>query len=314
MRQKKLVTVIIPTYKHEERLIDLVDLVRSLLNVSNIEHIKEIIIVDNGNSLALDSDVLKFKKYDKVKIVEEARVGLNYARNAGIISATASIIAFLDDDVVVSEYWAKNILHGHGERNILCVGGPVFIQDRNTKKWPTWFSDYFLRFLLPPNFPEKEGCIYAPYYLIGANMSFKKEAFEKFGMFDQGLDRKGGNLLSNGDTEFLIRIPQDLIWYEPRAEVQGKIKEKRLTRVFMIRRLFWQGISDYIMVEKRGLENFYDKNEVYFTRILFEKIASALSRLNFFEIMCLFIRLVAYKCAFIYVNKEERQNISTSLR
>ncbi|MFA6227444.1 MAG: glycosyltransferase [Candidatus Paceibacterota bacterium] len=306
MQQENLITVIIPTYKHEERLTDLVDLVCSLSTTSNIKYIREIIIVDNGNSLSVDSGTLKLRNYNKVKIIEEKRVGLNYARNTGITEAVADIISFLDDDVIVSEHWAKNIVCGYSEQDILCVGGPVFVKDKETKKWPVWFSNYFLRFLLPPNFPRQAGHLYAPYFIIGANMSFKRETFKRFGMFDPDLDRKGGNLLSNGDTEFLIRIPQSMVWYEPQAEVWSKIKEKRLTRIFMTRRLFWQGISDYIMVKKRGLENFYDKKEVYLTIYFFKELTQAITKLNFFEAFCRFIRLFGYKYAFIYIKKKER--------
>ncbi|MFH1454996.1 MAG: glycosyltransferase family 2 protein [bacterium] len=304
MQQKILITVIIPTYKHEERFTNLIDLVCSLSTTSNIKYIKEIILVDNGNSLSLDSDILKFKNYNNVKIIEEKSIGLNYARNTGIIEATTDIIAFLDDDVVVSEYWAESISKGYNEQNILCVGGPVFVKDKETKKWPTWFSNYFLRFLLPPDFPKQAGHLYMPYYIIGANMSFKREVFEKFGMFDPNLDRKGNNLLSNGDTEFLIRIPQSMVWYEPQAEVWSKIKERRLTRIFMTRRLFWQGISDYIMVEKRGLENFYDKKEVCLTRHFLKEWIQAINKFNFFEAFCRLIRLFGYKYAFRYMKKK----------
>ena len=298
--QQESITVIIPTYKHDGRLEDLLELVCSLYAHSNIKYIKEILLIDNGDSLVLNTDIGQFKGYNKVKVIKEKNIGLNYARNTGVIEAKTNIIAFLDDDVVVSEHWAENILRGYNKKDIMCVGGSVFIKDKDTKKWPIWFSDYFLGFLLPPKFPEYAGHIFSPYYLIGANMSFNKEAFKRFGMFDPDLDRKGSNLLSNGDTEFLIRIPLDLVWYEPLAMVWGKIKEKRLTRVFMIRRLFWQGISDYIMVQKRGSENFYDKKEVYFTSIFFKKVFIAVIDGNFFEAFCYFVRLFSYKFAFLY--------------
>lgn len=310
--QQDLISVIIPTYKHKERLGDLVDLVNSLLITTNIICIWEIIIVDNGNSLSSNLDILKLNS--KIKIIKEPNIGLNYARNTGVDNATANIIAFLDDDVIVSEYWAKSILYGYNKSNAMCVGGPVFIKDNNIKKLPIGLSDYFLRFLFPPSFPYYAGYIYPPHYLIGANMSFKKEVFKKFGVFDIELDRKGKNLLSNGDIEFIIRIPKKMIWYEPQAKVFDKIKEKRLTKIFMTRRLFWQGISDYILVKKRGLDNFYDKREVYITTYFLKKLINNSIRLKFFEIFCMFVRLIAYKFAFIYVIKKRSRFISTSLK
>ena len=303
MQNKDLIFVIIPTYRHDYRINDLTDLIHSLSVTSNIKYIEEILIVDNGNSLSEDGLVLKFETYPKVKCISEPQIGLNHARNTGIINSKANIVAFLDDDVVVSKYWAESILRGHNDPGMLCVGGPVLIRDEKTKEYPIWFSDYFLRFLLPPDFPGQAGILKAPYYLIGANMSFKKEAFKKFGLFDTDLDRKGKNLLSNGDTEFIIRISQDQIWYEPQAIVYGNIKKERLSRRFMVRRLLWQGISDYIMVNKVGLDNFYDKKEVYFTTVFFNKLVSRIISFRFFEAFCMFVRLFGYKFGWIYAKR-----------
>ena len=299
-----LITVIIPTYKHNNRLNDLVNLIQTLLVTSNTKCIEEILIIDNGNSLITSSDNLKFVTHNKVRIIGEPQIGLSYARNAGVISAETNIIAFLDDDVVVSEFWAENIIRGHSRNGIFCVGGPVLIKDEGKKRYPTWFSDYFLRFILPPHFPKQSGHPQPPYYLIGANISFKRETFEKFGLFDPTLGRKGSNLLSNEDIEYLTRIPLNQIWYESGAIVLEKIIEKRLTKTFMARRLFWQGVSDYIMVKKRGLENFYDNKEVRFTPFLFKKLIFTIKKSCFFEALCMLIRLFGYKFGNFYTKKE----------
>jgi glycosyltransferase involved in cell wall biosynthesis len=300
-----LITIIIPTYKHDNRLNDLSKLIQTLLVTSNNKYIEEILIIDNGNSLIINSDDSKFLTHKKIRIIDEPQIGLSYARNAGVINTKTNIIAFLDDDVIVSEFWAKNIIRGYSRNNdVFCVGGPVLVNDKENKKYPAWFSDYFLRFILPPHFPKQSGNIQPPYYLIGANISFKKEIFEKFGLFDPTLGRKGLNLLSNEDIEFLTRIPPNQIWYEPGAIVSEKIKEKRLTKMFMMRRLFWQGISDYIMVKKGGLKNFYDNKEVHFTTFLFKKLIFTVKKLCFFEALCMLIRLFSYKFGNFYTKKE----------
>lgn len=126
-------------------------------------------------------------------------------------------------------------------------------------------------------------------------MSFKKKAFIAYGLFDHNLDRKGKNLLSNGDIEFIIRIPQGLIKYEAQAVAIEKIKENRLTRYFSVRRIFWQGISDAIMVKKRGVDNFYDKKEIFFTPYFIKEWVSTIMKGNFFEAFCRFVRLFSYR-------------------
>jgi len=306
MQKENLISAVIPTYNHYNRDIGLSNLVKSLLSTPNEEFIGEIIIVDNGNSLAVDE---LESVNERIKVVSEMKIGLNYARNTGVISANFNIVAFIDDDITVSTNWASGIIDGHSNDGIFCVGGAVLVNKKDSVKYPSWFSDYFLRFLFPPIFPKQAGIIYPPYFLIGANMSFKKQAFDKFGLFDTELDRKGKNLLSNGDIEFIMRIPIDKVWYEPQAVVFEKISEKRLTRRFMMRRLFWQGISDYIMVNKRGLDSFYDKNEIFFTIFFFKKIKTLIAYGHFFESLCMFIRQLGFKYGRIYLNRKQEAGI-----
>ncbi|MFH1178484.1 MAG: glycosyltransferase [bacterium] len=305
---QKIITVVVPTYKHENRMNDLLNLVESLTVISNLEYIYEILVVDNGSSLDKESDCLKFLSHKRVRIVDEPCIGLNYARNTGIAVASAEIIAFLDDDVIVSPTWAESIISGHRNIGVLCVGGPVNIRNKMLC-YPAWFSEYFLRFLLPMSFPKASGQLSPPYFLIGANMSFKKGVFEKYGTFDPFLDRKGDNLLSNGDLEFIIRLPQNSVRFEVGAIASEEIKENRLTRSFSVRRVFWQGISDAIMVRKRGLHNFYDRNEVFLNRHFVRKFVSASVHRNFFEAFCALVRLAAYKYKTIFLKLKKRGRI-----
>ena len=123
----QIISVIIPTYNHHGREPDLLNLINSLLSTSNSTFIGEIIIVDNGNSLSAG----KLETIDeRIKIVSESRIGLNYARNAGISRAVLDIISFVDDDVTVSSGWAKSIMDGHTNSDVLCVGGPVLATDK----------------------------------------------------------------------------------------------------------------------------------------------------------------------------------------
>lgn len=130
-----------------------------------------------------------------------------------------------------------------------------------------------------------------------------------FGLFDTELDRKGKNLLSNGDIEFMMRIPADKVWYEPQAIVFEEIPKRRLTRRFMMRRLFWQGISDYIMVKKRGLDGFYDKDEIFFTFSFLKKVKATITRCRFFEALCMFVRHLGFRFGRVYLNRNQEAGI-----
>jgi glycosyltransferase involved in cell wall biosynthesis len=305
MKIAEKISVIIPTHKHTSRDSDLSDLISSLLVDSNVKCIGEIIIVDNGNSLLELNPILKD---EKIKIVAEPKIGLNYARNTGIRNARYDLVAFLDDDIIASPNWAENIVGGYYHQEILCVGGPVLIKTK-PKEYPNWFSNYFLRFLMPPEFPNKSGIIQAPYYLIGANMSFKKEVFDIYGFFDHNLDRKGKNLLSNGDIELIMRIPNAKVWYQSAAIVYEKVPEHRITRCFMMRRLFWQGVSDFIMIKKNGFDGFYDKDEIIFNTNFLKKISSAFLHFRFFESLCMVVRKLGFFYGKIYLKVNQETDI-----
>lgn len=286
--------MIVCTYKHENRMRDLLDLIRSLTVVSNSQYIYEILVIDNGESLAKEADYLKLFDYREVKIINEFRVGLSYARNTGIANASAEIIAFLDDDVVVSSSWAESALSGHVRDGVLCVGGPVMTRNP-ALKYPDWFSNYFLRFFVPPSFPPVAGEIHPPFYLIGANMSFKKSAFWNFGLFNTNLGRKGASLLSGEDTEFIMRLPTKSVYFHPKMTVLTDLEQEKITRRFFLKRIFWQAVSDARIVGKHDDDSLYDNKELSFSSLFFGNLFSLLWRMDFFQISCILLRIFTFK-------------------
>lgn len=294
MKTRYDLSVIISTFGKSyglERLNNVLDALRDQNIEKNISY--EVIIVDNGCSL--DKKELK-DKYPEIKnlvIIEEPKIGLSNARNKGISNAVGDILAFTDDDVTPSDKWLNSLYEAHHKTSALCIGGPVTLRE-NTESLPMWFSDYFLRFLLPPKFPETFSIISYPYYLIGANMSFKKSAFQKYGLFDTSLGRKGNCLLSGEDTEFILRLNKDDVYYDPNAKVSTKIRLNRLTRKFFLKRVLWQAISDVRIFRKHGLSGFYDVNEVFISKKLFKSFYKTLIYRKYFESICIITRFVTF--------------------
>ena len=256
-------------------------------------------MVDNG--LSLNKNIL-LDEYSEIKnlvIIGEPKIGLSGARNKGILNAKGSILAFTDDDIMPHMEWLSSLYRSHHESDFLCVGGPVILQN-DEQSFPEWFSDYFLRFLLPPKFPEKFGTISQPFYLIGANMSFKKIAFRKYGLFDTSLGRKGNCLLSGEDTEFILRLDKNDICYNPNAKVSTKIKSDRLTKRFFLKRIFWQAVSDARIFRKHGLSGFYDFNEVFLSDKFLKNFYKVLTQGDFFKLGCIIIRFLTFKFFLVF--------------
>ncbi|OHB17369.1 MAG: hypothetical protein A2913_00940 [Parcubacteria group bacterium RIFCSPLOWO2_01_FULL_40_65] len=290
------ISVIIPTVDYSGRKARIDAIVATLLSQRVMESPMEVIVVDNNpTSKDYRAGVENF-----TKIIRESVLGLNHARNTGIKAATGNIIAFLDDDVVPSKTWVASLIRAHKLPGILCVGGPVVIEDWHKVVVPEWFSDYFLRFIVPPKFPRLAGKIEKPYYLIGANMSFKKSVFNDCGFFDINLDRRGDCLLSGGDVEFMMRLKPEHIFYEPLAAVSTKITQQRLTRWYFIRRLFWQAVSDARIIKKHGLERFYDQSELFISAGFINLLFKTLKKKSFFRTFCMIIRIMVFKIALTF--------------
>lgn len=286
-------SVIICTHKHQNRILGLKKTILSL-SEENDDFLLEIIIVDNGDSVSESEKNELLAINSKIIFVIENEIGLSVARNTGVKNSNGDIIAFTDDDVRVSKAWAENISEVYKNNNILCAGGEVKMTNMGIIKDKKWLTNYFLRFLFPIEFPKYTGQIIAPFFLVGANISFRKDVFEKYGLFDKKLGRIATKLLSCEDTEFVGRLPKENIFFVKDAGVCGEIDKKRLSRKYMLKRLYWQGYSDFIFVQKVGIDRFFDKDEVKFGRNFLKFAFSKLFHFEFFEFICIIARFVGF--------------------
>lgn len=288
-------SVIIPVYYTVGKEHQINALLESLHKGTNLSYVSEIIFVDNGGFFPPDLvDVIE--KFPKAKIIREFRLGLSVARNKGIEASSEDVKAFIDDDCIVSEGWAAAILGGYENPSILCVGGSVIAKE--SAIYSQWFSDFFSRFIVPPTFPERSCVIQPPFYLVGANMSFRKECFEKYGLFDVNLGRKKNSLLSGEEIEYMLRIPAEKIWYAENAKITT-IGQSNVKRSYFIRRFFWQGISDAIMARKHGKQNLYDIGELSLSSELMRRIVKVFDGGRYFECFCMVVRSITFNFTYI---------------
>lgn len=234
------VSIIIPSYTKRSFKITL-DSMRSQIFSKNFE----ILIIRNGsskNSLFRDGNLT---------IIDIKKVGANIARNLGIKKSKGNILAFTDDDVIAPINWIKNIYEAHNEYDGPAIGGRVI------PKWPRegkpdWVKGVLLDYLSLLDISPIPTILKKWDWIVGVNMSFKREIFNKVGYFDVLLDRVEENLQSCGETEFCDRLRSaDFdIYYDPKIVIKHIISNNRLTQTYFLQRAFWQGISDYRVDEK----------------------------------------------------------------
>lgn len=183
------VSVIICTYNRSDELAFALD--AALAQVDAPPH--EVIVVDN-NSTDRTREVIeaRLRNHEHLRYVFEPAQGLPQARNAGILAARAPVIAFTDDDIIVAPEWVATINRAF-ERfpDADCIGGRVL------PRWPAsgrpeWFTDQQLAPLAVQDKGDEPVVVSrdnAAPCLIGANFCFRRNAFDKAGLFSPEYSR-----------------------------------------------------------------------------------------------------------------------------
>jgi cellulose synthase/poly-beta-1,6-N-acetylglucosamine synthase-like glycosyltransferase len=183
--------------------------------------------------------------------------GLNAARNRGVAVAEGAVLAFLDDDTRVCPGWARVLVETFQDTPCAGVGGKVELDLAGPA--PAWLAgrrQYLAEYDLgtEPRWLEWDAEQGGDPLPVGANCAVRRSAFEEIGGFRPGLDRLGGSLVSNGDTEFFrrLRTSGGALRYEPRARVLHYVPPERLTVNYFLRRQYAQGVSDELLLSQDG--------------------------------------------------------------
>ncbi len=240
------VSVIVCT-RNRSRLLS--DACKSMLEMEARGRPWELLIVDNDST----DDTLELARSieranpERVRVMVEKEVGLSATRNAGIRAAHGPILAFLDDDAFPDQGWLHGIAEVLANPEIFCAGGPV--DPLFQGELPDWLDDRFLPYLTVwDKGPEMLPLTYNE-YPRGANIAYRREAFERFGLFSPHLGRKGRALTSCEEIELCLRIERGggQIVYTPAARIRHRVDAGRITPEWMVKRFAAQGRSEAII-------------------------------------------------------------------
>ena len=169
-------------------------------------------------------------------------LGCSRARNAGLAKSKGEIIHFLDDDTLVSAGCLQSYVNLFNSTDAMCSGGkiiPKFITSPpNWMKPPLWhllgvldLGEKIREFNYPSNFP------------VGANMAFRREVFDRYGIFDPDFGVLGNIGIDADETDICYKIQRDgkRLLYCPDALAYHCIEEDKMNWRWMIRRAYTAG-------------------------------------------------------------------------
>ena len=207
----------------------------------------EVVVVDNNSADATRTVVDAFAATARIRVryLFEPRQGLSHARNTGIAHARGAILAFTDDDVRPGPDWVAGLTRALRETGADIVGGRIL------PAWdhppPPWLvARPFLRgplaimeHAVPGPVVEATGIP----NVWGANMAFRREVFDRVGLFDP---RRGvtGRKLYRGEEVELVRRALAAgcrAVYDPRVVVWHRIAAGRMRRRYISRLYFELG-------------------------------------------------------------------------
>ena len=218
----------------------------------------EVIVVDNNSPDATREVVEDAARTFPVELryLFEREQGRSPALNAGIRAARGEIIATTDDDVRVPPDWLNQAADGLRRLDCDYVGGrvlpiwgglrPAWLPDRGGKQWAVIaLLDYGPQ---PIEFGTR-----VP---LGVNMAFRRDAFDRAGLFDPQTGRRAGTLLGQEVREWCIRARKAGVrgFYVPDMSLRHIIPAERLNRKYFRRWFYWRGISRAMLYERAGLD------------------------------------------------------------
>jgi glycosyltransferase involved in cell wall biosynthesis len=211
----------------------------------------ELVVVDN-NSRDDTKDVVEAFKAGApapTSYVFEGRQGISHARNAGAGAAAAELLAFTDDDCRPEPTWLQKVVDSMQKWGADGLGGRILPQ------WsappPPWLArdQHLWTTLAMLNDSEVRRVEIGPWQrahgfrVWGANMSFRRTAFNAVGGFDPLWGAKGKKQYAGEDIRFVRRVIEagKIVMFDPAPTVWHLVGSERMRKGYFRKYSFYYG-------------------------------------------------------------------------
>lgn len=211
----------------------------------------ELLIIDNGTTCKNSFEPGLGGKLEPLSVVSEPRLGLTFARLAGIAAAKTPLVILVDDDnVLAPNFLAEAVALFERHPHLGAAGGPISASFESPP--PHWAHEFFpllaLRDLGASEIftPLPEGAQISGYpecAPVGAGMVLRRECGIKYQQSltnrpgRLALDRKGQSLTSGGDNDLVLTVLEAgwQVGYSPKLKLTHLIPKQRLTVEYLAR-------------------------------------------------------------------------------
>ena len=210
----------------------------------------EIVLINNNCTDHTEEKCKQFQQdYPHIhfRYFIETEQGLSHARNRGIKEAKGDIFIYVDDDALVNkEYLSSYYELFLKEKDVFAAGGPIIPQyETKPPKWMSFITEELITGYLYQG--EKIGK-FKRRYPGGGNAAYRKEVFEKTGIFNVELGRKEGNLIGAEEKDIFDKMCSMGMkyLYHPKAILYHIIPEEKLRNDYFNRLTLSIGHSERI--------------------------------------------------------------------
>ena len=241
-----MLTAIICTYNRAKYIGNLLE---SIAKNDLDKNAYEIVLVDNNctdNTREICEAFAKAPKDVQFRYVVEPEQGLSAARNKGIKEAKGDVIVYIDDDALVGTDYLRTYAEWFETHpKTMACGGPI--EPLYETKEPAWMTPYTKALLTAwMNYGDKVREYPKGRYPGGGNAAYRKEVFEKVGLFNTALGRKGGNLMGSEEKDIFDKMHSlgMQVLYLPNPVLHHLIPQAKLEPDYFNRLTTQIGISE----------------------------------------------------------------------
>lgn len=207
----------------------------------------DVVVIDNDPQASASGALSAFSRtFQNLEYVQEATIGISFARTRGATRARGEWVVYLDDDCVPERSWLENLLGGTRVQPTPGVVAGTILPAWLCKP-PRWLIPDFMPYLSLCNYQGPEDGFWLNFpveYPLTANSAYPRDLLMELGGFNPSLGRRGSNILLWGeDTELNFRVQKAGygLWYCPKAVVNHVIPTARLEKAFFRSRYYWAG-------------------------------------------------------------------------